>query len=148
MNVGDIIEAAMWVTGDESPDLRRRYEKDVTEAIYETCATERFLCGPITWAEKLPEDERSPPVPDNLQGQRVRLLVAEADIVGLMPETNPDSFIANLELDDLKRLRGITRAVHVKQFKKLITDAECDEVIEALGPDAAIDALRNGASVH
>ena len=73
MKIGDVYESAVWITGDESPELRRRYEADVTEALTEICDSFGFLHGPVTFTEKHPADDSVPPVPDHIQGQRVRL---------------------------------------------------------------------------
>lgn len=141
MEIGEVIESAIWVTGDESQELRDRYKKDVTQAIADLCREHGMLYGPIQWIEKKPGDDRVPQVPDHIQGQRVRLLVAEATVVGQAPQTNTGSFIANLDRKDLLRLRVITR----RKFPHY-TDPQCDELIEELGPRAALETLRQ--SIH
>jgi hypothetical protein len=144
MRLGDVIESAIWLNGEETPEDRRRFESDVSQAITELCDDLGFLHGPVTFIEKHPDDDRVPPVPDHVQGQRVRLLVAEAPIVALKPEPTQDSFIANLDRTDLDRLRQMTREAHAKHIPgaKRLTDPEVDEVIEATGPEAALGALR------
>lgn len=146
VNTGDIIESAIWITGDESQSDRARYENDVVNAIDETCSTEGFEHGPVMFIEKRPGEDRVPPVPDHVQGSRVRLLVAESTVTGVAVQTPQGSFIANLEKKDLLRLRLITR----NAAKKMLTDEECDEIIEEIGPEAAVETLRKnvGISVH
>lgn len=143
MKTGDVIESAIWLSGDESAEDRRRFEADVTHALTELCDHFGFLHGPVMFVEKRPGDDRVPPVPDHIQGQRVRLLVAEAEVVSRKPEQTPDSFVANLEPDDLRRLREITQRAYMRQFRgRRLTDGQLDEVIEGIGPDAALDCLR------
>ena len=150
MKPGDIIESAVWLTGDEPQEMRERYKRDVTEAIDYFCHENKFLHGPVTFIEKLPGSERVPAVPDHVQGQRVRLLVAESTITAKAVVAPKGSFIANLDKHDLDRLRKITRIAGVKAYRRIMNDAECDEVIENIGPEAALDTLRRhvGETIH
>ena len=70
MQLGDFIESAIWITGDESKSTRDRYEQEAREAIADLCAEEGFEYGPVTFMEKRPEDDRVPPVPDHVQGSQ------------------------------------------------------------------------------
>lgn len=146
MKIGDSIESAIWITGDESQSIRKQYEQDVQQAIDDLCAEEGFEHGPVSFTEKRPGDDRVPPVPDHIQGSRVRLLVAESIITGTAIPTSHGSFVANLENKDLLRLRLITR----RTSKIPLTDEECDKIIEEIGPEAAVETLRKnvGISVH
>lgn len=137
MKVGDVIESAIWVTGDESQAMRKQYEQDVSQAIADLCTEEGFEHGPVAFIEKRPE-EAGHPVPDHVQGSRVRLLVAEAEVLSVSVLSSEGSFVANLDKKDLDRLRTITR----RAAKKVLTDAECDECIEQYGPETAIELIR------
>ncbi len=143
MNVGDIVNNSIWLSGEETPALRARYEKDVIESIDYLCHEEGFTYGPVTFTELHPFDERTPPVPDHIHGTRVRLLLAEAKITGKRVESPKGSFIANLDRKDLMRLRAITRQKWA-QFNpgSTLTNLQCDQWIEELGPDTAIQTLR------
>jgi len=143
MQTGDVIESAIWLTGEESAEMRARYEDDVRGAIDYLCHEKGFIHGPVTFIEKRPEEDHVPEVPDHIQGQRVRLLVAEATVVA--KATGKGSFVANLEAKDLARLRDIIRRSWSKHVNDggLINDAECDRIIETLGPEAALDTLRS-----
>lgn len=138
MNIGDLIESAIWVTGDEPPELRARYEQDVREAISYLCFEHGFVSGEVTFIEKHPMDDVIE-VPDHVFGQRVRLLVGEATVVEKLIESSKGSFVANLDIKDLQRLRGIIRT------HRQLSDLDCDEIIEQIGPEAAVDTLR---SIH
>jgi hypothetical protein len=143
MKVGDVVENAIWITGDEAPGIRQQYEQDVRNAITDLCTTEGVEHGPVTFVEKIPGSDRVPQVPDHVQGSRVRLLVAEAVVVGLAVQTSQGSFVANLEKKDLVRLRTITRRAWAKQHPDdVLTDKQCDDYIEQLGPDTAVDMIR------
>lgn len=144
MTLGEIIETAMWITGDEAPQIRRQYEQDVHQAIGIVCANQGFEHGPVTFIEKLPGAERVPPVPKHIQGSRVRLLVAEATVVGIAVRTSKGSLCANLEKKDLQRLRTITRRAWQKfNPQGSLTDQQCDDYIEQIGPAAALETLRS-----
>ncbi|MDO8683699.1 MAG: hypothetical protein Q7N50_09490 [Armatimonadota bacterium] len=144
MKVGDLIESAIWITGDENPEIRKRYENDVCDAIHQTCFDDGFDHGPVVFTEKRPEQDRVPEVPDHVQGSRVRLLVAEAQIIGARVINSEGSFIANLDKKDLVRLRIITRTAWLKYHPNhVLNDGECDKYIELIGPEAAVETLRN-----
>ena len=143
IKIGDVIESAIWITGDESPATRTRYENDVRQVFSDLCAEEGYEYGPVTFIEKRPGDDRVPPVPDYVQGSRVRLLVGETEILCKNVLTSEGSFIANLDKKDLIRLRAITRNGLAKYRPDYVmTDRECDQYIEQFGPEAAIDVLR------
>jgi len=147
MKIGDVIESAIWITGDEPPGMRARYEQDVTEAIDYFCHENKFIHDPITFIEKIPGADRVPPVPDHIQGSRVRLLIAESTILAPKPELPLGSFIANLDKKDLDRIRTITKRVQIKINGTKLDDGECDQFIEKLGPETVIGILRCG-TIH
>lgn len=137
MKIGDVVETAIWLTGDEPEEMKRRYIDDVCAVIEKQCHSEHVMHGPITFTEKRPGEYRVPPVPDHIQGQRVRLFVAETTIMSVI-ETKEGSFVAQLDHVDLIRLRRYTR----RQARRPMTDQECDQIIEQYGPEAALDTLR------
>ena len=148
MKLGDVIESAIWLNGDETKLQRMHYECDVREAIASLCCDEGWLHGPVTFTEKRPGEDLVPEVPDHIQGQCVRLLVAEAEIVGRKPESKPDSFVANLDRKDRARLRKLTRKAHAKVWGGRLNDRECDEIIEGCGPEAVLTVLRGENLLH
>ena len=142
MKLGDDIENAIWMTGDEPEGMKERYKKEISDTFDVLCATEGFEHGPIRVLELRPGDNRCPEVPDHIQGSKVRLLVVEATLVRQLVTETKGSFINELERKDLMKLRKITRDRGVKDLGRIISNAECDEVIEELGPDAALATLR------
>lgn len=143
MKIGDIVTNAIWVDGNESKEMRAQYEKDVTNQIDILCQDKGFIRGEVTFIEKRPDAEDVEfPVPDHIQGDCVRLLVAEAKIVEKKIEVKIGSFVHNLDKKDLQTLRKMTRKAHAKKFGTLIGNRQCDEIIEEIGPDAAVAALR------
>src|SRR3546814_7626595 len=108
------------------------------------------VTGPIRWTEKLPGDERVPPVPSHISGLCVRLLVAEAEVLNVRDTAS--RFLAELEPSDLRRLRTITREAHrlwhhrnaPGQPYTRITDRQADTLVNDLGPEAALEALPKG----
>lgn len=144
MKIGDLIESAIWLTGDESQEIRHQYEADVRYAISALCEDQGYEHGPVTFREKHPGTDGIPPVPDHIQGSRVRLLVAEAEVVGIRVLSSKGSFVANLEKKDLQRLRTITRRTWAKNNPNdlLLSNKQCDDYIEQLGPETAVELIR------
>lgn len=146
MRIGDVIESAIWITGEESAEMRARYELDVRNAIGYLCHEHGFVHGPVIFIEKRPEEDKVPAVPDHVQGQRVRLLVGESTVIKEMVASPKGSFVANLEHKDLMRLRAIIRRERNKSLGAMngtvMADEECDNIIEQIGPEAAVDTLR------
>lgn len=142
MKLGDLVENSIWITGDEPDSLLNRYKRDVTESIDELCEHKGFFHGDVTFYEKRPEDEDVPEVPDHIQGSKVRLLCAESPVIKKRPEKIESSFVHNLDKKDLARLRRLTRVASMKYYKRMISNSECDEIIEAIGPEAAIETMR------
>ena len=142
MQLGDLIESAIWITGDERKSIRDQCEQGVREAIADLCAEEGFEHGPVIFTEKRPGEDRVPAAPAHVQGSRVRLLVGEAKIVWYQLSSST-GFVTNLDKKDLARLRGITRNAWLKSNPgHVLSDVECDDYIEQLGPEAAVNTLR------
>lgn len=53
-------------------------------------------------------------------------------------------FLADLSMEDLNRLRAITRRVHqyYRPYERPLTDQQADALIDGLGPDAAERSLK------
>lgn len=148
MKIGDTIEAAYWLSGDETADDLALLADDARLSI-DRCA-EGFVVGPLRAITKYPGDDRVPEVPDNVHGPDVRLLVVEADALTRLPVLRANSFIGELDPVDLTRLREITRQAHLAKNKGAspLTDAECDDVIEAIGPESAAQTVRAAVDSH
>jgi len=141
MQLGDTVENAIWLDGRETKEQRKAYEKAVEVAIEQECSQNGFMCGKVIFHVKHPYDERVPPVPEHITGTQPRLLVAESDVIGLAIEEVQSSFISDIEPRDLLKLREITRRAAVARGH-FLNDHEVDDIIETLGPEAAMDALR------
>lgn len=144
MNIGDTLDAALWIDGRETAEQRRRFEIDVSAALAEGQEEHGVIIGPVIWTEKKPGEERVPPVPDHIQGPDVRLLVGTAKVIAFMPVFGESRFYDDLEPDDQERLRRITRKAYKRDFPGYprLTDRQCETLINDLGPEAGLDALR------
>ena len=150
VRVGDTLEAAIWLTGEETEELKARFKADVARTMAESNERNGVVTGPIRWTEKFPGDDRVPPVPDRIKGFCVRLLVAEADVLNVRPSES--RFLAELEPADLRRLRKITRDAHKLWWLRTFpgqpwprpSDRQCDTLINDLGPEAGLDAMQKG----
>ena len=150
MKPGDTVENAIWLSGKETTGDLSRYSHDVEETIRVQAETDGMIIGPIKSIIKYPGGNRVPEVPDHIQGPDVRLLVYEADVLGLMPMLRLNSFLNEQDPIDLMRLRKITRDVHHQQHPdvRLLTDNECDDIIEKIGPESASRAVREAVDSH
>ncbi len=148
MKPGDVLETAIWLDGTETPELRARYESDLRVCLASLGSEAGMVFKPVIFTEKPPGADRVPAVPDQVQGPDVRLLVAETEVLCRAPYvTLPGSFVDDLDPLDLTRLREITR----KFCSHPLTDAECDEIIDDIGPETAVRTLReavDGRVVH
>lgn len=147
MKPGETFESAIWLDGCETPEMVRQFKADVVDTIDRTCVENHLLRAPVRFIEKKPGDNRVPPVPDHIQGLDVRLLVGEADITGYAPRPTKRAFVSELEQKDLDQLRAATRhAFEVNNSGQSITDMQCDDVIEELGPETALRTLGSGVN--
>lgn len=151
MKKGDLIETAMWIDGTETKEQRALHEKTIIESIEEVCQYKGWMHGPVRFIEKHPMDDRVPEVPKHIKGPRVRLLVAECEVTAQTILTPKGSFIANLDKKDLERLRYITRRTCKLNHGEELTDHECDQIIDQVGVEAALEVLRksvDGDTIH
>ncbi len=142
MRPGETIQAALWLDGTETPKQILRFRRETAGAMLELGVT----LTPLRWTERPPGGEGMPPVPDHLQGPDVRLLVGEADVVGVVEVKDISRFLADLAPRDLARLRRVTREAYCTQFpgRRDLTNPQCDTLINDLGPDAAVASLESG----
>ena len=151
IKAGDVLEAAIWLDGQEKPEHLSRFKAEVIQTVMEENAEQGLVTGPWRWETKLPGDERVPEVPDHIQGLGVCLLVGEADVLAVRSQEE-SRFLAELEPSDLRKLRKITRKAHFEWWRENFsghewprpTDRQCDTLINDLGPIAGEEALRKG----
>lgn len=141
---GAILEAALWIDGRETPEMRARFERETTAALHERAKAAGVLVSDIAFEEKDPLDERVPPVPKHISGPRVKLLVGTAVVLSYLPEVKaPGSFVHDLDAVDLARLRILTRDAHNKRNPGVVlTDEQCDAIIEQIGPQSAAKVVK------
>ncbi len=141
MKPGMVAENAIWLNGEETDEqLRLWKEVELPKNFGNIEKKFGIILGEIWFEEKLPGDERVPEVPDHIHGIDVRLLVASCIVLDYGKPPEPiTSFLEDLAFEDLELLRGITRRKHQKSNPghKKLSDKRCDEVIEAVGPEAA-----------
>lgn len=149
IKLGDTLMVAMWMDGRETKEDLIRFKSDAGVYFENLAADGGLVISLPTYAEKKPNDERVPPVPGNISGPNVRLFVVEVDVVGKVKVLSPRSFLADLDHKDLEVLREATRAVHriydrtATGQMRTLTDRECDEIIEEVGPQSALNTLRH-----
>lgn len=136
MKIGDLAECSIWLNGTETDAMFTRWKADCPYMM----ANEHdpvLKLGPLKFEIKRPGEARVPQVPSHVFGPDVRLLVATAEVIGF--ETRKSSFVNDLEERDLAKLRAITRRQH--GHRGPLTDEQCDQIIERLGPLAAAETV-------
>lgn len=144
MKAGDLVEIAIWLSGTETPDMIRAFKDRAQVNTTEAAKKLGLIVAPFSWETKKPGEDRVPPVPKEISGINVELLVGEALLILDRPVIMKQSgFVYDLEMEDLARLRKITRRAHAKvQPGSKLNNQQCDAIIEQLGPASALRTLR------
>lgn len=151
---GEAFETAIWMDGRETKQQFQACVNDMCEAFSRMAEQNGVVIAQPTFTIKAPGDDRVPPVPDDIQGPRVTLLVGEAMIVAYARQASPaGGFVQQLDVIDRERLRIITRHAHQRQSPGAprLTDAECDAIAEEIGPKSAVKAIQamvDSGTVH
>src|SRR3990167_2456528 len=117
MKPGDIAELSIWLDGTETEEQIAHWKTVVcAETVKQSERQHGVTLGPIEFTVKRPGDDRVPQVPAHIEGPDVRLLVGEAKVVyapqyTIRPST---AFVADLDKDDLLKLRVMTRRAHAR----------------------------------
>jgi hypothetical protein len=138
------IEVSVWLTGRETPNQIEAFKKDCTEEVTAFGVMNNVVMGTPIFTEKKPGEDRVPQVPMHIHGPDVRMLVCEALIVAERAMIVKSSgFVQDLDPKDLAKLREITRRAHQKArpIEMPLTDAQCDAIIEQIGPTSALRSL-------
>lgn len=139
--VGDMLEAALWFNSANPLD-KVQAQRGVREALEIMATSIGLLVGDIIWEEIGPEDGRVPVPPEAYSGTPM-CLYGMAPVVAVRRQA-VSAFTHELEEEDLAVMRRHTRSGAGQH----LTDAECDEIINGIGPDVAGARLRDGAAVH
>lgn len=141
---GQLLEAAMWLDGRETEEQLQDWRGRVAKALMDRADADNVMLAPPNFYTLKPGEDRVPQVPDHISGPNVRLLVCETIVLALRPVVAPKSFLSELDPRDLERLRRITRQAHRKNnpHGRLLSLAECDRIIEELGPESAARVVR------
>lgn len=148
MTPGDFLSTEVWLTGLEKPGDITAWKRSAEDDFYAAGRSAKMDIGQVVWQELQPDDEACPPVPrgKKYEGPNQRLLLGAAQV---LRRTRPASwFTLDLEPDDLRRLRDITRKAYQKALPlyPTLTDSQCDTIINDLGPEAAEVALYRGGA--
>jgi len=150
LNIGMPVEVAVWLTGRETGAQIERWRRDVAAELGRFELENGVLLGERVWTEKRPGEDRVPKVPAHISGPNVRLWVCEACVAAPARPVieKATGFVHDLDKRDLERLRALTREAHAAAWPTapILTDAECDEVIERVGPGVALKRLYDGVN--
>lgn len=148
IKVGDTLEIAWWLDGRETThQINQMKDVDFPAEIKNIENEYGILFAPPNYTIKLPGEDRVPQVPNHIHGPDVRMLVCESMAIANKPKKLTQSseltgFTLDLPKDQLQRLRVITRRAYFRFHGVHISNKNCDQIIEALGPDVAMRTLR------
>lgn len=143
-SAGDMLEASLWYNSLNPLDkvAAQRGVRECLEIMAQACG---LLIGDIIWEDIGPEDGRVPEPPEAYYGAPM-CLYGQAPVVAAR-RAPVSAFTHELEDEDLERVRTHTRKA-AAGYGQYLSDEECDEIINRIGPDAAVARLRDGAAVH
>ena len=145
---GEVLKVGDWFA---NPIERDRVKSAIRKVFREAEQTQGLIFSPITWETLEPDDGRINGSPPDTTG--IKLLVGAAEIMAVNLIRGESSFVGSLDFVDIQRLRQITRQAHREAQPKEpeLTDGQCDEIIERLGPginERAISQIVAGHTVH
>ncbi len=149
---GDRLEAALWYNPLHPQEIASAKD-GIRKAVQSIAEQYQLIVGPVEWTDFAPGDARIPDPPPHMP-RGVRLMLGEAEVLAqIEAPAAPKPFVDDLERVDLVRLRTITRDAYARNYPDApaLTDAQCDEVIEQIGPESAMRAVRasvDSGSVH
>ena len=131
----EIYAAACWFATPEE----EQFAKQQIRQVLAECGTHLIL-SPIRWETRHPEDGNCPEPEENAV-RETRLLVGEATVLAHLKPKEVKRFVDSLSPSDLKQIRQITRDAYQLHQGGLLTDSECDTMIEYAGPEALAKTL-------
>jgi len=148
---GNEVEFAIWYDANEHLDPINSCSESIKDALDAICSKNNVGHGEISYEVLKPGDDRVPFVPrwlETINGVIPRLLVATTKTMGNLHQ-GPTGIIGDLDKKDIARLRVITRRAHQKAHPKttLLTDQECDRIVDQVGIEVVMDQLRSSV-VH
>ena len=140
MKIGEVCQAAAWYHDLTAKDAARSM---VRSAFRQTEKNEGVVFGPIEWGQMDPSDAGVPEPPEDVKGD-VGILRGEAAVVVVMPERLSAGFSRDLPTRELDVMRQVTRDAHAKARPdaELLTDMQCDVVIDEIAPATAESIIR------
>lgn len=135
---GQLRQCSLWYL---TPEQRTKAQAMLQAEFDEMQGLYGVVCGPVKFYDMDASDNRISGKPPELGA---RVLVAEAEVIGLMPMPAEDAgFIANLAPADLERLRKATHRAYKKTHpgSAPLRQDTIDRIIGKLGPDVAARML-------
>lgn len=142
------IELAIWYNAADLLDPIGAFGASVEEALVQICHRKNVVCGKISYEILRPGDDRVPPVPrwlEQIENVAPRLLFARTRGVVSSFVRRSLGLVDDLDEKDKIRLRVLTRNKHQQMHPDLLllTDQQCDVLINQLGMEVIIEQLRS-----
>jgi hypothetical protein len=123
---GELVQAALWFNAEHAQE-KDSAKLAITVMLKKFAAGSGCILGPVEWSEI--DDRRVPAPPKHFMGTP-KCLLGSAEILALVPCS---TFTDQLGEDDLAALRAATR----RNSPNHLSDEECDDIINELGPETA-----------
>lgn len=148
---GEELELALWFDASKNPDPVFQAGDSFKEVFDHVCEMNKVRHGDVTFDILKPGDDSVPEVPrwlETTKGAVPRLVIAYTTILGTAIEA-PKGILGDLDIKDVMKLRVIVRNIYRMHYpdQSVITDTECDAIIDNMGMEAVMEQLQNSA-VH
>ena len=137
--IGTQFQAAYWFS---TPDEKLHAEIMIQQFMVAVEKDNRVLLDRIVWSELNPDVDECPEPEDPQWPRETRLLMGRATVVAVNAARGANTgFVDGLSGDDLKTLRTITRTQFKTNTGVVLTDDECDEIIDRQGPKTVLESM-------
>ena len=138
MKIGDILEpASMWYNADH-PKEKEAAERGIESVLTMMAEEDNVVIGPIEWETLDPMSPRLPEPPGIFQGT-IRCRVGYAYVVA-HKETGY-SMSGDLSDEDRETMRIATRKKWAQVHGEILSDEDCDKLLDQVGPEAAAETI-------
>ena len=129
--MAELFEASLWYNAD-IPAEKTAAKEGIQETFLRTAVLHATRFGPISYEDLTVFDQRIPTPPPQMKGN-IRCLYGSAKTIGELESLQ--GITSDLTDEDIRNLRHVTRRAYLKAGGPVLTDEECDQLINEHGPE-------------
>jgi len=129
--MAELFECCLWYNAD-IPAEKEAAKHGIAETFLRTGVLHATRFGPITYEDLTVFDQRIPAPPSHMKGN-LRCLYGSAKTNGELESVG--GIVGDFTDEDLKMLRIVTRKAYLRAGGPVLTDEECDQLINEHGPE-------------